>query len=510
MTPDTRLSLVNPETKQPNPAEVFLEQEIRPLLGDEITNFWKSQTDKWTQQFVQQKLNVLMDRVGNIPETKAATDKEADPTIKFKLEHWMLAGNIHVAGNLTIASAAEAISRTNNPEEIQTLLKTMGGAQARINWEIKHNHHLDELNRVFNFRRENGYDTSFVEAQIDAENQYYKSPLQQLNFLQKSQHSFITTQNKVLETNPNKFKKHIKAKQDEAFSTYNTLTKTAQTLIGRDDRGYFDVNLYLGPWSQLGTVEESLRNGHEPKGVSVVFYRINHETGEKEFFLCYGKRDAFSRTHHLTPTWQTSMTRISQGNHPGQDYNPTLDSLKDAFQQAGTTNGVEISYLDLNANRNEKSPIAVATIDFESYTPDQQAQLLTILEKENKGIRHAWITEETLIKLGRIGLVDRDGVPAPAINGFLGIAVGRRHPKEIQTENLNRRTLSVMEQLYSENPEGFKALETGAQKLIESSETRAEGVLLLALIQTVLTQVGEHKRIQSQFPHLPQQLRISS
>jgi len=503
-TPDKTITRQE-ESLQPNFAKQFLEQQIRPILGEEITNFWVDQSDKWTQRFVQQNLNVMMDRVGQIPQVKATTDKEATPAIKFQLEHWMVAANIHVAGNLTIATSAEILSHTEDPEIVQTMLNTIGGAQARIHWETTHNQTINNLTRIINFRKARGYDTSFQEKQIIQENTRYQSPLNQLNFLQKSQDSYVKTQNRIRKDHPDTFKKDIKKRQEESFSTFNRLTRQVSTVVGRDDRGYFDVDYYLGPWSQLGNVEDPLRPGHEPKGVSVVFYRFN-QNGEKEFFTCFGKQDAFARTLHLSPTWQSSYTRIQEGNHPGQDYNPTLDSLKDAFQQASTTNGVEICYLDLNANRNEKSPIAVATINWDSYSEEQKAQILVVLEKENKGLKHAWITEENIIKIGRTGLVDKEGVPSPAINGFLAIAIGRRHPKEIQQDNLNRRTLIEIKRHLADNPGEFGHLEAMAIKLIEQAETRGKGILLQALLQTLLFQVTEHERIELEFPHIPPQL----
>lgn len=494
-------TLAKPEAT-PNLAIPYLNEVIRPLLGNEIADFWISQAGSWTQRFVKLSQEDTIRKIGEIPEKVVTTDDDATNIVKFNLEHWMLGGNIHVAGYMNLAINSELILReSNNHEKVEQALKSMGGAQARMHWEERHVKIVNELQRIIQYKEENRYDASFQQEQLSKENQHYKSPLAQLKFLQKSQKGYLDTQLSLYKKDRTKFANNIKRVKEESFSNFVRLTKDTLTIFGRDDDGYFDFNFYKWAWTQGGIVEEPSLNGEQPKGVSVVFYRFN-EAGEKEFFLCYGKRDGFARTHHLTPTWQTSMSRIEKGNHAGQDYNPTLDSLKDAFHHAGATNGVEISYLDLNANRIEQSPIAVATINWASYSEEQQAQILTILEKENKGLKHAWITEEQLILLGRKGLIDKGGKPSPAINGFLGIAVGRRHPKEIAETNLNRRMSKLIHHLLANYPQEADQLIELSSQLELSPGSQNAGWLLRILMSALTSHKETSDLITASYPHV--------
>jgi len=495
-----------------NPAISYLENHVLPLVGPEITSFWVSQADTWSQRFQEQSLATLIEAVGEVPLTKANSDKEALPALRFKLEHWVVGGEIDVASNLAIAFSSENILRVQGQPErhlpaITDNLRNIGGAQARLRWEKNHLNRLRRLERSLALA-ENPETKQELESQLEQAQVHYNSPLSQLNFLQRSQRAYVANRLTTLSHNPSQFFDRMKRQQSNAFSRFNRFSQLTNTTLGRDDSGFFNINYYRGLWPQLGLVEEPTLESHTPKGISVVFYRFNKNTGEKEFFLCYGKRDAFARTHHFTPTWQTSMTRVQQGNHPNQPYNPTLARLQEAFQNAEANNGVDISYLDLNANRNASSPIAVATIDFNSYPESEQQQIIDILTEENKGdLKHAWISEEVLARLGRSGLLDKKGIPAPALNGFLGIAIGRRSPKEIQLENVNRRALSAIQAALAEHPNASLAMileEIGG--LITETENSENTLLLQAIIQTVLTQVRETQSIHKAFPHKPHQL----
>lgn len=500
MTQEQVNSLAMHEVEKPNPAELFLEQDVRPLVGDQITDFWKAESKNWSQRFVKKTLSDLTASVGIIPETRVINpdpveaEKEAANLLKFKTEHWMIGADIRVAGYLTITLATESLRHPQSQQKTEALLKTIGGAQARINWERKHELNLKKINSLPDKQRE---------ELLDQENTRYNSQVNKLQFLQNSQGRYTKKYQKLSTANPDKFHAHIDRKSRQSLRRFNGYSKLTNTMIGRDDRGNFSIEFLSGPWTQLGLREEpGIKSVEDPKGISVSFYRYNPDTGEKEFFVCFGKRDAFARTHQFTPAWQTSMTRAKEGNHPGQDYNPMLSSLKEAFKTAQSSNGVEISYVDLNANRNDESPIAVATIDWDSYTTKDQELILGILAKENKGkILHSWIPESKIAILRRTGIVDKDGLIGPAINGFLAISIGSRSPKEILQDGVNRHTASRLQQLLKQQPAELQALEAKAQKLIESPDTKAEGLLLQAMLITVMIGISKNGEISDQFPH---------
>ncbi len=287
--------------------------------------------------------------------------------------------------------------------------------------------------------------------------------------------------------------------------------------MGRDDGKNFVFRYESGKafklWTQGSMVEEDKLSFAEPKGISVTFYRFSEETGEKEFFVCYGKRDAFARTHQFTPAWQTSITRVNSGNHPGQDYNPMINSLKEAFSVLQSGNGVEISYIDPNPNRNNESPIAVATIDWASYSKEDQNQILNVMVKENRDqpLKHAWIPESKIAVLRRNGMIDKNGEQGPAVNGFLAISLGSRSPKEIQKDGANRLALRRHQQLLESstaiNPEMIALAE---ERLSSSEETAPMGQWLRSMLVIITDQLQEHKRIELDYPHSTHELNAKN
>lgn len=487
-----------------NPADGFLEHNIRSLLGDEIVDFWRTQTKNWTQRFAIKNLSELASAVGDIPQAKATNDQEATPLINFKLEHWMIGSNINVAGNLAIALATETLHRTKKKATVATMLKTIGGAQARINWERKH-----ELN----LKKIAAQAPELHEKLLKNENDRYNSPLNKLQYIQRSQTRFVKARARQAQEPPQEFRSFLDRKNRLAIRRFNHYSALTQTVVGRDDGKNFVIRFESGPWTQAALVEEHNLNFSEPKGISVTFYRYNETTGEKEFFVCYGKRDAFTRTHQLTPAWQTSMTRVKTGNHPGQEYNPMLASLKDAFSRTQSGNGVEISYIDPNPNRNDESPIAIATIDWASYSPEDQEQILKVMVQENNGksLLHSWIPESKIAILRRRGMMDMNGDIAPGVNGFLAISLGSRSPKEILQDGANRLAYRLSQQLLSANQDVTpEMIETATERLLESPETEQVGVLVRSLLLILTMQSATHQRITAEFPHTSHQLNSTN
>lgn len=486
-----------------NFANQYLEKNVRPLLGDEITDYWLKQTETWQQRFVTKSLAELASAVGTIPETKVTTTQEADAIVNYKLEHWMIGGNVNVAGNLAIALAATKSRHTHNKKTTKTMLDIVGGAQARMSWERKHELKLKKIEEEA---------TELQEKLLETENLHYNSSMEKLAYLQKNQQNFVKRRLKQSAENPQEFKAYMERRALKALDKFNQYAPYTQIVLGRDDGKNFVIRYEKGPWTQGSLVEEDKLRFSEPKGVSVTFYRYNETTGEKEFFVCYGKRDAFTRTHQLTPAWQTSITRAKAGNHPDQEYNPMLSSLKDAFAKAGSANGVEISYIDANPNRNNESPIAVATIDWASYSPEDQAQILKVMvqENNNKPLLHSWVSESKIAILRRHGMVDKDGNIGPAVNGFFGISLGSRSPAEIQEDANNRLTFKQIRQLGLDYSNVTPAsLERATQKMIESGD-EAEALFLRGLILVIANQGKQYDRIHENFPHAMHELKAKN
>lgn len=511
MTPEKKtplVEIVSQSEKVLNPAQIFIEQQIRPLLGGEIADFWGSQTENWTQRFNSKPLEDLVSDVSNVPQKLATTDQEASPLINFGMEHWMVGGNINVAGNLAIVSGADLALHARNDESLDKSLKSIGGAQSRMSWERKHELNLRKIAKEAPELQEN---------LIKVENDRYTSPLNQLNYLQKNQANFVKRRTKQAKENPEEFKSYLDRRIKKSLHKFNEYSSLTDVVMGRDDGKNFVFKFESGKtfklWTQGSMVEEHKLSFAEPKGISVTFYRFNETTGEKEFFVCYGKRDAFARTHQFTPAWQTSITRVKSGNHPGQDYNPMLTSLKDAFSVAQSGNGVEISYIDPNPNRNNESPIAVATIDWASYSPEDQAQILKVMVKENKDqpLKHSWIPESKIAVLRRNGMIDKNGDQGPAVNGFLAISLGSRSPKEIQKDGANRLAFRRHQQLLETSstitPEMIALAE---ERLSISEETTPIGPWLRSMLMILTDQLNEHERIELDYPHSTHELRSNN
>lgn len=491
-----------------NPANIFIHQQIRPLLGEEIANFWETQTETWTQRFVTKTLDDLVSAVSEVPKKVVKTDKDAAPLINFGMEHWMLGGTINVAGNLAILCGADLILHTSDLTTTQSSLESIGAAQSRIGWERKHELNLQKISKQA---------PELQEELVNTENDRYSSPLNQLRYLQRNQSIFVKRRLKQARENPKELKSYLDRKLKKSLHKFNEYSSLTNIVLGRDDGKNFVFRYESGKgfklWTQGSMVEEDKLSSVEPKGISVTFYRFSEETGEKEFFVCYGKRDAFARTHQFTPAWQTSITRVHSGNHPGQDYNPMLTSLKDAFSKAQSANGVEISYIDPNPNRNNESPIAVATIDWASYSKEDQEQILKVMVKENKDqpLKHAWIPESKIAVLRRKGMIDQHGDLGPAVNGFLAISLGSRSPTEIQKDAANRRAFEKNQALLLNNldltPE---MINTTTERLLDSPESYVAGLLFRSLITTLTNQVREHQRISADFPHSDHELKANN
>lgn len=491
-----------------NPAEVFIEQQIRPLLGDEIADFWGTQTESWIQRFDTRTLEDLVSDVSDVPQKVASTDQEAAPLINFGMEHWMIGGNINVAGNLAIMRGADIAIHASNDAYLENSLKSIGGAQSRMSWERKHELNLRKIAKQA---------PELQEELVKSENTRYTSPLNQLNYLQKNQANFVKRRLKQAQENPEEFKSYMDRRIKKSLHKFNEYSSLTDVVMGRDDSKNFVFKFESGKsfklWTQGSMVEEHKLSFAEPKGISVTFYRFSEETGEKEFFVCYGKRDAFARTHQFTPAWQTSITRVKSGNHPGQDYNPMLNSLKEAFSVAQSGNGVEISYIDPNPNRNNESPIAVATIDWASYTEHDQNQILSVMIKENgnKPLKHAWIPESKIAVLRRNGMIDKNGDQGPAVNGFLAISLGSRSPTEIQKDGANRRAFQENQALLLNNSNTSPEMIVAAtERLLSSPDTYNAGLLFRSLITTFTNQVNEHQRISTDFPHSNHELNAKN
>jgi hypothetical protein len=508
--PEGTDSLINSEiTTQPekilNPAEIFIENQIRPLLGDEIADFWEIQTESWTQRFVAKSLDDLASAVGDVPKNIVTTDKEAAPLVNFGMEHWMLGGTVNVAGNLAVMRGSDHALHAKNEAALKCSLESIGGAQSRISWERKHELNLRKIAKQA---------PELQAALIKAENDRYASPLNQLNYLQKNQANFVKRRLKQSQEKPEEFKSYLDNRIKKSLHKFNKYSALTNVVMGRDDGKNFVFRYESGKafklWTQGSMVEEDKLSFSEPKGISVTFYRFSEETGEKEFFVCYGKRDAFARTHQFTPAWQTSISRVKSGNHPGQDYNPMLNSLKEAFSVVQSGNGVEISYIDPNPNRNNESPIAVATIDWASYTKEDQEQILNVMVKENRNqpLKHAWIPESKIAILRRNGMIDKHGDQGPAVNGFLAISLGSRSPKEIQKDGANRLAFSRHQQLMSISSQITPEMTALAEeRLLGSEETAPVGQWLKSALMILSDQLNEHERIELDFPHASHELK---
>lgn len=494
---------VTPE-KQLNPAEIFIENQIRPLLGNEIADFWQTQAESWTQRFVAKSLDDLASAVSDIPKNIVTTDKDAAPLVNFGMEHWMLGGTVNVAGNLAIMRGADHALHAKNESILKSSLESIGGAQSRISWERKHELNLRKISKQA---------PELQDELIKAENNRYVSPLNQLNYLQKNQANFVKRRLKQNQENPEELKSYLDRRIKKSLHKFNEYSALTNVVMGRGDGKNFVFRYESGKafklWTQGSMVEEDKLSYAEPKGISVTFYRFSEETGEKEFFVCYGKRDAFARTHQFTPAWQTSITRVKSGNHPGQDYNPMLNSLKEAFSVAQSGNGVEISYIDPNPNRNNESPIAVATIDWASYSKEDQEQILNVMVKENRDqpLKHAWIPESKIAVLRRNGMIDKNGDQGPAVNGFLAISLGSRSPKEIQKDGANRLALRRHQELL-EKSSGItpEIVALAEERLLGSEETAPMGPWLRSTLIILTEQLKEHDRIELEFPHSSHEL----
>jgi hypothetical protein len=504
---------IHPETiagpeKQLNPAEIFVEQQIRPLLGNEIADFWHTQTETWTQRFVAKSLDDLISAVGDVPKNMVTTDKDAAPLVNFGMEHWMLGGTVNVAGNLAIMRSADHALHAKNEDAIKSSLESIGGAQSRMSWENKHKLNLRKITKEA---------SELQDELIKAENERYASPLNQLNYLQKNQANFVKRRLKQSQEKPEEFKSYLDRRIKKSLHKFNEYSTLTNVVMGRDDGKNFVFRYESGKafklWTQGSMIEEDKLSFAEPKGISVTFYRFSEETGEKEFFVCYGKRDAFARTHQFTPAWQTSITRVKSGNHPGQDYNPMLNSLKEAFSVAQSGNGVEISYIDPNPNRNNESPIAVATIDWASYSKEDQEQILNVMVKENRDqpLKHAWIPESKIAVLRRSGMIDMNGDQGPAVNGFLAISLGSRSPKEIQKDGANRLALRRHQELLEKSSGITSEMAALAEeRLLGSEETAPMGPWLRSALIILTEQLKEHERIELDFPHSTHELNAKN
>lgn len=264
-------------------------------------------------------------------------------------------------------------------------------------------------------------------------------------FLQSGYQERLALYSELAQKNPQALRLLMRDIHNQSFQVWDELAKKDNGLASRLDNGYSKftthrVKSYNSPfnWFQILLMEDPSRKELEPKGISIIYTKLS-DTGEIISLYNAEKLEASSPSVMITPTQQTSFSRIAMGlNDEWKAIMGEIEkivaggesevlSLPDATGTVYNDQGVPVA--QIMGDRNNENRLIFSTVTMVVINADASPNpenLITNTIKQatwngHKHDTHYWLTQSQVSSLSIIGVPvpDYPGSIIPAVNMFV-------------------------------------------------------------------------------------------